>query len=136
LEHHRLCYGPAGRAGGNTFTLVATPPTGDGLVVDTVHLGIFSFGSGVNLYLDVQDATYCGPDNGFVGSYYQYVATTGAGDIDVPLSPVLVVPAGDDLRLYASGSINLTASASGYTIPGADAPSQAIRTAPAPRANP
>jgi hypothetical protein len=75
--------------------VVATPPTGDGLLVHTVHLGIVSFGSGANLYLDVQDATYCGPDNGFVGSYYQYVATTGAGDIDVPLGLGLVLPSGD-----------------------------------------
>jgi glutamine synthetase type III len=61
-----------------------------------------------------------------VGTYDQYIATTGDGDIDVPLSPGVVVPSGDSLCLFTYGSLEATVSASGYTIPAAAATNEPI----------
>jgi hypothetical protein len=111
--------------GGDTYAQAATPPSGDALIVDTVHVGIYEYGSGVDLYLLVQNSTSCG-SNSQVGNYFQYIATTGDGDIDVPLAPGVVVPSGDSLCLLAFGTVEATVSVSGYTIPAAAATNEPV----------
>lgn len=113
--------------GGDTYANVATPPSGDALVLDTAHVGIYSYGSGVYLYLGVQDSTTCSSSNLQVGDYHEFIASSGVGDIDVPLDPGLVIPSGDSLCLQAYGTISATASASGYEIPASAAANGPLR---------
>jgi hypothetical protein len=121
-------------SGGDTLAVVATPPAGDALIVQTVHLDISLFGSGVYLYLGVQTGASCSGSQ--VGSYDEGFTPQSAGDIDVPLEPGVVVPAGDSLCLRAFGTVDVSPSATGYTVPSSEVPAEAISPLPARPAAP
>jgi len=121
--------------GGGTTTEVATPPAGDALVVDVVHLMVFANPSaGSYYYLEVESGTAC--SGGLVGSYHQALLAVALGSSDDTLSPGLVIPAGDSLCMTGYGTASITGSVSGYTIPAAAAPAMPLHAAPTNRATP
>jgi hypothetical protein len=111
-------------SGGDTLSTVAQPPTGDALVVEDVHLAVEVLSNGdVPMYLTVHTGATCSTGS-LVPGLNQPLYATALGDTDDPLTPGVVVPSGDTLCLQVYGTesdIVVAATASGYTIPAADA---------------
>jgi hypothetical protein len=90
---------------------IATPPPGDGLVVTSVNLSVFSTptpGSSVVTF-DIEPSG-CG---GFVGPFQHGVYPSSIGPTEVTFNPGLVIPNGD--ALCAEGNVGAYVDAIGYT---------------------
>jgi len=112
---------PTGLAGGG-FHRVASPPSGDALIVTTIHIDTASDptpGAGQNVVLNIQTGTCSGSQ---VGTYGQVVNPGSLGETDIPFTPGLAVPAGDALCGAANGSIIPEVSVTGYTVPSSEVP--------------
>jgi hypothetical protein len=117
-------FAPNVNAGGDTYSTVATPPAGDALIVENVHFAVEAVpNGGVPMYLTVRTGTNCSTGTLLPG-LDQALDASALGDIEDPLTPGVVVPSGDSLCLLAFGTqftVDVAATASGYTIPAADA---------------
>jgi hypothetical protein len=104
------------------FVPVASPPSGDALIVTTIHIDTTSDptpGPGQDVALNIQTGACSGSQ---VGSYGQAVNPGSPGETDVPFTPGLAIPAGDALCGAANGSVLPEASVSGYTVPSSEVP--------------
>lgn len=98
---------------GSSFQ-IASPPSGTALVVTVVHLDVWSTSNSIEL--QVYPGRSCAEQSSNqVGSFNAIVPTSVAGEIDLPLTPGLLVPTRDSLCGFGSGGVN--AWVSGYTIP-------------------
>jgi hypothetical protein len=108
--------------GDGSVVVVASPPSGDALIVTTIHLSTYSDPApGMLDYVAfwVGNNTGC-TGGGSVGSYEQLVNPGSLGETDVPLSPGVAVPAGDALCAAANDKVDATVSAAGYTVPSSE----------------
>jgi hypothetical protein len=121
--------------GSGASSVVAAPPTGDALIVDDVHVVVYSTPTSISYYyLEVEAGTAC--SGAYVGTFHQVFLAAAVGNSDDPLAPGLVVPSGDSLCMTVYSPVDIAASVSGYTVPAAAAPALAAHAAPAARATP
>ena len=95
----------------STLVPVATPPSGDALVVTNIHIDPYAAGE-IEITLHSPSCS-SGPINGY-GDQIQIPAT---GDITIPLDPGAIVPSGDVLCGGVFNSAGADVQISGYTIP-------------------
>jgi hypothetical protein len=104
---------------------IATPPSGDGLVVTSVEVDVFGDptpgpGNLVEVYLGNSSCL------NVIGPYVHAVNPGSVGETDLQFNPGLAVPSGDALCADNGDGVQAEATAIGYTAPAASVP-----TAPA-----
>jgi len=112
--------------------IVVSPPSGDALIVNTIHIdtqsdptpGMLAY---VSLFIETGLACTGNP----VGTYEQLVNPGSLGETDVPYSPGLAVPAGDALCAVAQDNLEVNLSVSGYTVPSSEVPAGPVHPGPA-----
>ena len=115
--------GPSEIINVNGYAIIASPPSGDALIVTTIHIDTFSDPAPeTNQYLlfFITPSTTCG--GGQVGSYQTVVTPSSIGETDIPFTPGLAIPAGDALCAEATNNIVGDASVTGYTVPSGEVP--------------
>ncbi len=92
-------------------TAVATPPAGDGLVLTSLDISVYSFTPGANYQLIMSNAACTGPAPG-----YGHVFTPASGgETEITFSPGLVIPSGEALCGNLAGSVSVAVTPVGYT---------------------
>jgi hypothetical protein len=103
--------------------IVASPPSGDALIVTTIHIDTQSDPTPGSLaYVSFFIETGLACTGNPVGAYEQLVNPGSLGETDVPYSPGLAVPAGDALCAVAQDNLEVNLSVSGYTVPSSEVP--------------
>jgi hypothetical protein len=103
--------------GGTGYQPVFTAPTGNAVVVTTIHLDTASDptpGPTENIVFTVQPGTGC-PGSSRVGDYSELVSPGSLGETDIPFNPGLAIPTGDALCAKSSGPI-VDLSVTGYLV--------------------
>lgn len=115
--------GPSEIINVNGYAIIASPPSGDALIVTTIHIDTFDDPAPeTNQYLlfFIADSTTCA--GSIVGSYRTIVTPSSIGETDIPFTPGLAIPAGDALCAEATNNIEGYGSATGYTVPSGEVP--------------
>jgi len=113
--------------------IVASPPAGDALIVTTIHLNTFSDptpGNTDSVTFVIESGTGC-DSHKVVGSYFELVDPGSVGETEIPYNPGLAVPGGDALCAAAGDNLDVTITATGYTVPSKEVPAGALHRAPA-----
>jgi hypothetical protein len=97
---------------GNYFPIVA-PAAGAATVVDEIHVDTYATSGSSGFILDIQTTASC---SGTTDGTYSHTLNPGEiGETDIPMSPGLVVPAGDSLCVASNGP-SAEVNVSGYNI--------------------
>ena len=110
-------------SGLNGYAIIASPPSGDALIVTTIHIDTFyDPAPETNQYLlfFIAPSTTCA--GSIVDPYQTIVTPSSIGETDIPFTPGLAIPAGDALCAEATNNIEGYGSATGYTVPSGEVP--------------
>jgi hypothetical protein len=113
---------------------IVSPPTGNAMVVTTIHLATVSVstpGAGEDIFLLIQSGTTC-QSSVKVGSYAELVFPGSVGETDLPFNPGLAIPAGDALCAIVSGDVQAVATVTGYLVSSSEVPQGPLHRAPTP----
>jgi hypothetical protein len=117
----------------SSFTEIATPKSGDALIVTSIHFDVLADPTpGGEDYIWVQEdagSTCTSP----VGTWRYFLNPPTIGGFDLPLSPGLVVAKGDALCGLVADSVTADVSVSGYTVSSTDAPTGAAHQLVTPK---
>jgi hypothetical protein len=119
-------------ASGGTVTPIASPPSGDALIVTTIHINTYADptpGTGEYVLFQLMTGTTCTGSG--VGSYLEFVNPGSVGEIDVPFSPGLAIPAGDALCALENASVQAEVSVTGYSVPSSEVTAGPLHRVPA-----
>jgi hypothetical protein len=116
---------PVAANSGEPLALVDAPPSGSGLIVDVVHIDTYDDPTPTEELAQVY--VYLGTSN-CSGWYTIWVTpnVSSLGELDIPMTPGAVVPAGDAVCVGSSGGVKASVTVSGYTVPSGDIPSAAM----------
>jgi hypothetical protein len=103
--------------GSNGAPMYAPPQHSAGILM-SIHLDVYGDAGAGN----AGESFYIGPSCNTEDFLVDSVNPTTVGTVILPCSPGVVIPAGDELCAISTGSIASLASANGYTVPAADAP--------------
>jgi hypothetical protein len=112
---------------------LASPPTGDALVITAIQIDVYSDPSP-----GPEDFVALGVQTGVcsetrVGSYAHSVNPGSVGPIELTFDPGIAVPSGDSLCQVTDGSVESENAAIGYTVPASDVPAESVNHETAPR---
>ncbi len=120
--------------GPSSLTVIAKPTTNDALIVTTIHYDVYADttpGTGQNVVLFVETGSTC--TSSVAGTFFHHVNPGSDGEIDMPVTPGLVIAKGDALCGIANGSVDSEVSVSGYTVSSTDAPPASAHSLAVPR---
>jgi hypothetical protein len=115
------------------YNELASPPTGDALVITGIQIDVYSDpspGPDAFVALGVQTGV-CSETR--VGSYAHAVNPGSVGPIELTFDPGIAVPSGDSLCQVTDGSVESENAAIGYTVPASDVPAESMHRLAAPR---
>ncbi len=102
----------------STGALMYAPPQHSAGILMSIHLDVYGDAGASTAY----ESFYIGPSCNTEDFLVDSPNPTTVGTVILPYSPGVVIPAGDELCAISTGSIASLASANGYTVPAADAP--------------
>jgi hypothetical protein len=107
---------------GHVSLPIVTAPAGDAIVVSNIAVDAYSVpapggSNDLQVYLSPAPSGACNSAQG----WEHYFFPTGVGEIDMPTSPGLIIPAGWSLCGWENG-IYVAVSISGQQVPAAEAP--------------
>jgi hypothetical protein len=111
--------------GSSDYVAIASPPSGDALVVTSIDDDVYADPSPGAGQFDtfLIGSSSCSANEGI---YDHALNPPTVGNIAVAFNPGLVVPSGDALCGLGGGSVEGEADVIGYTVPAADAPSPTV----------
>jgi hypothetical protein len=112
----------------DSWVVVAQPPSGDALMVTSIHVDTFydpTTGPTEQPEPTLDLALFTGSCSGFIG-FTDAISPSTNGETVLPYDPGLPIPAGDSLCGFAS-NLQVSTTAVGYSVPSGSVPAAAVR---------